>query len=101
MIISTKVSVISSDGFFSFFAAIVSVDFSVKNSLSVNEVNVSGTLNVLRESLNVGVKRFVYAFSCAVYGESVHLPVDEKHQLGTCLLMMFLNLLLSIIVSFS
>ena len=60
-------------------AAIVSVDFSVKNPLLVNEVNVGGTLNVLRESLNVGVKRFVYASSCAVYGEPVHLPVDEKH----------------------
>ena len=32
-------------------AAIVSVDFSVKNPLLVNEVNVGGTLNVLRESL--------------------------------------------------
>jgi UDP-N-acetylglucosamine 4-epimerase len=47
-------------------AAIVSVDFSVKNPLLVNEVNVGGTLNVLRESLKAGVKRFVYASSCAV-----------------------------------
>ena len=60
-------------------AAIVSVDFSVKNPLLVNEVNVGGTLNVLRESLKAGVKRFVYASSCAVYGEPVHLPVDEGH----------------------
>jgi len=60
-------------------AAIVSVDFSVRNPLLVNEVNVGGTLNVLRESLKAGVKRFVYASSCAVYGEPVHLPVDEEH----------------------
>jgi len=60
-------------------AAIVSVDFSVKNPLMVNEVNVGGTLNVLRESLNAGVKRFVYASSCAVYGEPVNLPVNEGH----------------------
>jgi UDP-glucose 4-epimerase len=60
-------------------AAIVSVDFSVKNPLLVNEVNVDGTLNVLRESLNAGVKRFVYASSCAVYGEPVYLPVNEEH----------------------
>jgi len=50
----------------------------VKNPLLVNEVNVGGTLNVLRESLNAGVKRFVYASSCAVYGEPVYLPVDEE-----------------------
>jgi len=60
-------------------AAIVSVDFSVKNPLLVNEVNVGGTLNVLRESLNAGVKRFVYASSCAVYGEPVDLPINEEH----------------------
>jgi len=45
-------------------AAIVNVDFSVKNPVVVNEVNVGGTLNVLRESLKAGVKRFVYASSC-------------------------------------
>ena len=60
-------------------AANVSVDFSVKNPLLVNEVNVDGTLNVLRESLKAGVKRFVYASSCAVYGDPVHLPIDEEH----------------------
>jgi len=60
-------------------AAIVSVDFSVKDPLLVNEVNVGGTLNVLRESLKAGVKRFVYASSCAVYGEPVNLPINEEH----------------------
>jgi len=60
-------------------AATVSVDLSLKNPLLVNEVNVGGTLNVLRESLKAGVKRFVYASSCAVYGEPVHLPIDEDH----------------------
>ena len=59
-------------------AAIVSVDFSVKNPLLVNEVNVDGTLNVLRQSLKAGVKRFVYASSCAVYGEPVNLPINEE-----------------------
>ena len=59
-------------------AAIVSVDFSVKNPLLVNEVNVGGTLNFLRESLKAGVKRFVYASSCVVYGESVNLPINEE-----------------------
>jgi UDP-glucose 4-epimerase len=60
-------------------AAIVSVDFSVKNPFLVNEVNVGGALNVLRESVKAGVKRFVYASSCAVYGEPVNLPVSEEH----------------------
>jgi nucleoside-diphosphate-sugar epimerase len=61
------------------FAAVVNVDFSLKNPALVNEVNVHGTLNVLEESLNAGVERFVYASSCAVYGEPVYLPIDEEH----------------------
>lgn len=60
-------------------AAITSVDFSVKNPKLVDDVNVGGTLNVLRESLKAGVERFVYASSCAVYGEPIRLPVDEEH----------------------
>jgi len=60
-------------------AAIASIDLSVENPLLVNEVNVGGTLNVLRESLKAGVRRFVYASSCVVYGESVNLPINEEH----------------------
>lgn len=60
-------------------AAITSVDFSVKNPKLVDDVNVGGTLNVLKESLKAGVERFVYASSCAVYGEPIRLPVDEEH----------------------
>lgn len=60
-------------------AAIVSVDLSIKRPLLVNEVNVGGTLNVLEESLKVGVKRFVFVSSCAVYGEPLRLPIDEEH----------------------
>ena len=51
-----------------------------KNPVVVNEVNVGGTLNVLRESVKAGVKRFVYASSCAVYGEPVCLPIDEERR---------------------
>jgi len=51
----------------------------VKDPLLVNEVNVGGTLNVLTGSLKTGVRRFVYASSCAVYGNPVRLPVDEEH----------------------
>ena len=60
-------------------AAIVSVELSIKNPILVNEVNVCGTLNLLKESLNGGVKRFVYISSCAVYGNPIRLPIDEEH----------------------
>lgn len=60
-------------------AAIVSVPLSVKNPSLVDDVNVRGTLNFLKASLDADVKRFIYASSCAVYGEAFDLPIDERH----------------------
>lgn len=59
-------------------AAIVSVPLSVKRPSLVDDVNVGGTLNLLEASLDADVRRFVYASSCAVYGEASDLPIDER-----------------------
>jgi len=58
-------------------AALVGVTRSVDNPLLTNEVNVTGTLNLLKASLEVGVKRFIYASSASVYGETEALPKKE------------------------
>ena len=60
-------------------AANVSVELSIKNPVLVEEVNVGGTLNLLEESLNLDLKKFVYVSSCAVYGNPKYLPIDEEH----------------------
>ena len=60
-------------------AAIVSVPLSIENPLLVNDVNVRGTLNLLEASLKAHVERFIYASSCAVYGEVNSLPINEHH----------------------
>lgn len=49
-------------------AALASVTDSVKNPLLNNDVNVTGTLNLLKASSDLHVKRFIYASSAAVYG---------------------------------
>ena len=59
-------------------AALASVPRSVKDPLSSNAVNVSGTLNLLEAAKNAGVKKFVMASSSSVYGESEELPKHEK-----------------------
>jgi UDP-glucose 4-epimerase len=41
--------------------------------------NVTGTINLLNAARNASLKRFVYFSSAAVYGDPVHLPVDEAH----------------------
>jgi UDP-N-acetylglucosamine 4-epimerase len=51
-------------------AAIASVSLSVQNPIASNDVNVVGTLNALKASVDLGVKRFIFASSAAVYGES-------------------------------
>jgi UDP-glucose 4-epimerase len=58
-------------------AAKISVPLSIENPELVHSVNVDGTLALLKASLNRGVKRFVYASSCAVYGEQAKLPISE------------------------
>ena len=58
-------------------AALASVPRSVADPLASNEVNVTGTLNVLLAAREVGVRRVVYASSSSVYGDSPQLPKRE------------------------
>ncbi|MFN6946806.1 MAG: SDR family oxidoreductase [Cytophagaceae bacterium] len=58
-------------------AALGSVPRSIEDPLTTNEVNVSGFLNVLHASKENNVKRFVYAASSSVYGDSIKLPKIE------------------------
>lgn len=62
-------------------AAIVSVPQSIEDPALVNDVNVNGTLNLLKASLDSNVKRFIYASSCAVHGNAVNLPIKENSEL--------------------
>lgn len=51
-------------------AALVNVSLSIENPLLFNDVNVVGTLNLLRACLDSDVKRFIFASSAAVYGNT-------------------------------
>jgi nucleoside-diphosphate-sugar epimerase len=58
-------------------AAIPSVSRSVDDPVTTNEVNVTGTLNLLMAARAAGVRRFVAASSSSLYGESPTLPKVE------------------------
>jgi len=58
-------------------AALGSVPRSIKDPLSTHEVNVTGFVNMLMAARDAGVKRFVYASSSSVYGDSKELPKRE------------------------
>ena len=60
-------------------AALGSVPRSIKDPITTNTVNISGFLNVLTAARNNKVKRFIYASSSSVYGDSLTLPkVEDK-----------------------
>lgn len=61
------------------FAALCSVDESTKQPGTYFENNVLGTVNLLEEVRKAGVP-IIFSSTCAVYGESQYLPVDEKHR---------------------
>jgi len=58
-------------------AALRSVPKSVDDPFTTNDINISGTLNLLMESKRAGVKRVVYASSSAAYGDSKKFPQKE------------------------
>lgn len=58
-------------------AALGSVPRSVKDPVTSNDVNVSGTLMVFEKARQAGVKSLVYASSSSVYGDEPALPKME------------------------
>lgn len=63
-------------------AALASVVLSIRDPTIANEINVAGTLNLLKASLDLGVKRFVYASSAAVYGNTNRVQKKEDMPLS-------------------
>jgi len=59
-------------------AALGSVPRSIENPARTNEINITGTLNMLIAARDARVKRFVYASSSSVYGSSKKLPKIEE-----------------------
>ncbi len=59
-------------------AALGSVPRSVKDPVSTNRANIDGFLSVITAAKDNGVKRFVYASSSSVYGDSPELPKVES-----------------------
>ena len=58
-------------------AALPSVLRSIRDPITTNEVNVSGTLNLLQAAREARVKRVVYASSSSIYGNNPTLPKTE------------------------
>ena len=60
-------------------AALGSVPRSIKDPLTTNDVNISGTLNIFNAARENGIRRVVYAASSSTYGDHPGLPKEEDH----------------------
>jgi len=58
-------------------AALGSVPRSIADPATTNAVNATGFLNMIIAARDEGIKRFVYASSSSVYGDSTELPKVE------------------------
>jgi len=61
-------------------AAIPSVPRSIVDPISVNEVGIKGTLNVLVAARECSVRKVVFASSSSVYGDTKKLPKREEME---------------------
>lgn len=60
-------------------AALGSVPRSIADPIASHRVNLEGFLQVLQQTSLAGIKRFVYASSSSVYGDSKELPKREEN----------------------
>lgn len=58
-------------------AATPQVQYSVENPTDNN--NLHSLINMLEVSRTLGIKRFIFSSSSAVYGNPKYTPIDEKH----------------------
>lgn len=60
-------------------AALGSVPRSISDPVTTTDVNIGGFVKIIFASKEAGVKRFIYAASSSVYGNSEKLPKREDH----------------------
>ena len=58
-------------------AALRSVPKSMSNPIEYNDVNINGTINMLEAARQQNVKRFIFASSSSIYGETDRFPERE------------------------
>mmetsp|Transcript_25719 Transcript_25719/g.29380 ORF Transcript_25719/g.29380 Transcript_25719/m.29380 type:complete len:387 (-) Transcript_25719:188-1348(-) len=63
------------------FAGLKAVGESVAKPLAYYDCNIGGTVNLLKELAERGIKKFVFSSSATVYGEPEMLPLRETARL--------------------
>tara|TARA_Y100001972_G_C7645337_1_gene324271 strand:- start:315 stop:1211 length:897 start_codon:yes stop_codon:yes gene_type:complete len=61
-------------------AATPQVQYSMENPTDNN--NIHSIINMLEASRTIGVKKFIFSSTCAVYGNPKYIPMDESHPIN-------------------
>lgn len=61
------------------FASFIQVGESMIDPAKYYANNISGSLDLLNQMRIVGVNRFIFSSTAAVYGTPLYVPIDEKH----------------------
>ncbi len=62
------------------FSAFIAVGESVEEPGSYYKSNVARTIDLLNATVQAGIKYFLFSSTCAIMGNPVYLPLDEKHK---------------------
>ena len=62
------------------FAGLKSVSESMENPILYYDVNINGTINLLKAMDLCGCKEIIFSSSATVYGVPKYFPVDENHK---------------------
>jgi len=63
-------------------AALARVQPSIDDPIKFHNVNVNGTLNLLKACVDFGINRFVFSSSSSVYGDTDKFPTPEDSSLN-------------------
>jgi dTDP-glucose 4,6-dehydratase len=63
-------------------AAVPSVTRSIQDPAGTTQVNIIGTINLFNLAAEYGCRRVVFASSCAIYGDTEQLPIQESVPLN-------------------
>jgi len=63
------------------FAALKSVRESIIDPIKYYEINVGGTLSLIRAMKKTNIKKLLFSSSATIYGDPEYLPIDENHPL--------------------
>lgn len=62
-------------------AAQIDLRRSMNDPMADAQINIIGSLNLLSEARQAGVRKVIFSSSAAVYGEQTVYPADENHRL--------------------